>query len=417
MSYHDPIFSSPSTEFIKICQSQLNLWGNRLKADWSAVYLMQGSAEDDLPLIPVAMYPVNSNDLDRDRYAIAADCTALALPSASSSPLGLAEPIPLGDRIMNNPYHQMILPLMYQETIFGLWVTQRKEKPWQGEDIEQGKKMAETLAIACFLDQRQHRYQRQLQQQYYLQQQQADHLDNLLHQLRNPLTALRTFSKLLLKRLGLDEKSQSIVEGIARESDRLQDLLVTFEQDWHRYPANPDLEQKVLPSSTPLLLASAQLPLETVELQELITPLLTSAVAIAESKQITIQTDLGEKKIFVKGNKKALREVFTNLLDNAIKYSPMGGKIAVSVVETKDDLGMAIADTGYGIPEEDKERIFERNYRGIQEESDIPGTGLGLAIVKAFIEQMGGTIEVISPNGFSQQYQGTTFIVKLPTAS
>ncbi len=79
----------------------------------------------------------------------------------------------------------------------------------------------------------------------------------------------------------------------------------------------------------------------------------------------------------------------------------------------ENHLGIAIADTGYGIPNEDIEHIFERHYRGIQDKGTIQGTGLGLSIVKDFIEQMNGKIEVISPNSLTNYQQGTTFKVWL----
>jgi signal transduction histidine kinase len=93
-----------------------------------------------------------------------------------------------------------------------------------------------------------------------------------------------------------------------------------------------------------------------------------------------------------------LREVFSNLIDNALKYTPAGGKVTVEVKNVKNSVEIVFKDTGYGIPMSDQERIFQRHYRGVQAGGDIPGTGLGLAIAKELITSMGGTIEFISPN-------------------
>jgi signal transduction histidine kinase len=102
------------------------------------------------------------------------------------------------------------------------------------------------------------------------------------------------------------------------------------------------------------------------------------------------------------GNAKALREVLSNLIDNALKYTPAGGQIDIRVGETrqtpqKERLGIAISDSGPGIPPQDLEHLFERHYRGVQASTAIPGTGLGLAIAKELVEQMQGEIEVFSP--------------------
>ncbi|MGK7934160.1 MAG: sensor histidine kinase [Microcystaceae cyanobacterium] len=411
------LFTS-SSEFINLCQFQLSLWGQESKADWSAVYLTQETLPQHNPtLIPIAIYPPPSVSSNNDGLLLSSQTTknnqsvgALLLKNSGST---IKQLILEGFDDVNT--HQVVLPLIYQEQVLGLFITRRLQKEWQSEEIGQGEKVAQTLAIACILDQRQQKIQQQLQYQQQQQQWSSHQIDNLLHQLRNPLTAIRTFSKVLLRRLSTDEKSITSVEGVIRESDRLQDLLSTFEADWKGNKGEIIQGQPSLPSaiSRPLLV-SAKLPLEAVDLREILDTLITSASVIALEKNIKLTKTLGEKKILIKGNTQALREVFTNLLDNAIKYTPNGGKIKVMLLTDKEaELGIAIADTGYGIPQEDIHHIFERSYRGVQEKGTIPGTGLGLSIVKEFIEQMGGTIDCISPNNLTEEKKGTTFQVWL----
>ena len=91
-------------------------------------------------------------------------------------------------------------------------------------------RIATTLAIACILDRRQVWLQHQLQQEKALQKEQGDLLDNLLHQFRNPLTAIRTFGKLLLKRLRSNDTNREVAINIINQSDRLQELLQNFDQ-------------------------------------------------------------------------------------------------------------------------------------------------------------------------------------------
>jgi signal transduction histidine kinase len=230
--------------------------------------------------------------------------------------------------------------------------------------------------------------------------------------LRNPLTALRTFGKLLLKRFANAEDDRLIVEGMLRESDRLQQLLESFESETtHSAPIldNPGRS---------LALAAAPLPLETVEIGDILAPLIVSATAIAQERLLDLHSHIPPALPPVRVNTAALREAFTNLLDNALKYTPSGGEISivVQVEPSSERLGIVIADTGYGIPPQAQAHLFERHYRGIQASSDIPGTGLGLAIAKSLVEQMHGSIEVISPNpqSLDPNLPGTVFIIWLP---
>jgi signal transduction histidine kinase len=243
------------------------------------------------------------------------------------------------------------------------------------------------------------------------------------------LTALRTFGKLLLKRLLPGDANRAVADNIVRESDRLQELLQQFDRVIDM--TEEDLEPtKSLPPATEVRSATvpvpnAPLPLlpnregsqETCRVEDVLKPLLASAWAIAQERNLDLQADLPPNLPAVRAQVKELREVLSNLLDNAIKYTPSGGKIYVQTGLERDNFqGIAISDTGVGIPPQDLERIFERHYRGRQADSDIPGTGLGLAIAKASIEQMQGTIEVFSPalwHPESESSGGTTFIVWL----
>ncbi|MEL6494625.1 MAG: ATP-binding protein, partial [Cyanobacteria bacterium J06623_7] len=112
----------------------------------------------------------------------------------------------------------------------------------------------------------------------------------------------------------------------------------------------------------------------------------------------------------------ALREILNNLIDNALKYTMPGGKVELELAsepESKVRLGIAVRDTGVGIPSQDLGRIFERHYRGVQARGDIPGTGLGLAIARELARKMQGEIELISPNNLVTERGGTTAILWL----
>jgi signal transduction histidine kinase len=442
----DATFMKPSAEFVALCQSQVTLLTQGFKAAWSGVYLTEGSVEGgDTNLIPVALYPqldtvgeaTNNwgllpegwDRVDSDHLLLLTEQSEPVNPSDLKTKNDLPTDI-LTDRSLSGR-HQIVLPLIYEEGVMGLLVVGRKDRAWNSAELSQIEKIAQTLAIACLLDRRQEWYQEQLSEQQAMRRIERDRLDNLLHQLRNPLTALRTFSKLLLKRLLPEDPNRLAAQGILRESDRLQELLQEFEEDLEALaPAsstvilNPTLLS--LPgtahvSNSPFLLPGNSLSLESLTVREVLEPLVSSAQAIAQERRIELNVEIPDHLPAIRANARALREVLNNLIDNALKYTPENGKVEVEILQesstqTKAFQKIIIRDTGYGIPPEDQQYLFERHYRGVQAQGNIPGTGLGLAIAKELVEQMQGRIELISPNQLSPSaaLPGTTFIIWLP---
>ena len=116
-------------------------------------------------------------------------------------------------------------------------------------------------------------------------------------------------------------------------------------------------------------------------------------------------------RVFVKGDEDRLRQLMIILTDNAIKYTPEGGKVAVGIVE-KERVGITVTDTGIGISKEDLGKIFERFYRVDKARSrEMGGNGLGLSIAKELVRMNGGEIGVESEEG-----EGTRFTVWLTRA-
>jgi signal transduction histidine kinase len=295
--------------------------------------------------------------------------------------------------------------------MMGLLVTAREDREWNQREEGEIERIGKTLAIACILDQRRAWLQHQLEQEQILQEEQRDLLDNLLHQFRNPLTAIRTFGKLLFKRMRAVDPNREVATSIVRESDRLQELLQKFDQVIDLNTANltplslPESKAVInqnqntqKPGKSVLLLPGTGEQLTNCSLADLLAPLLISAQAISQERNLQLITEIPNHLPLVRVNEKALGEVLSNIIDNALKYTPAGGKILVQCGQQQGNFqGIAISDTGPGIPPEDLEHLGERHYRGVQAQTTIPGTGLGIAIAKQLIAEMQGNIEVFSP--------------------
>lgn len=428
-----------SSEFTALCRSQVSNLQEGLNADRGAVYLTKELETGTRQLIPIVVYPEDNRQWDtEDGIIVSADNslwenTSFQLPASPvssdvTSQLTTAQSEAMPDRANQLNQHQVVFPLWHNNVMMGLLVVARQQAQWSEWEFTQIQRTAETITLACVLDQRQGLLQQKLQASQWQQEQQRDRLDDILHQLRNPLMALRTFGKLLLKRLKPEEnaKTLSIAENLMRESDRLQELL----KDMGDYVDNMgqveeeeiaiETETTAIPESNSAVKSlppTQSLPLEAVQLREVLPPILESTSAIAQDQQIELKTDIPQQLPPVKANSKALQEVLNNLLDNAIKYTPENGAIEVFLKQDNpQQQSITIRDNGLGIPAADQPKIFERHYRGIQSESDIPGTGLGLAIAKEYVEQMQGEIQLISPaTPPNNPEKGTAFIVSLQT--
>ncbi|MEG3439995.1 GAF domain-containing sensor histidine kinase [Pannus brasiliensis CCIBt3594] len=401
-----PLLGSPSPDFIALCQAQVDILTEQMEADRCAIYLTQPRSSE---LIPIVVYPAVVPREEKPRSLNPAGEKTERLP-----PVKL-EDIPTiwtgSDR------DRLILPLMYEDQMVGLLVTGRDNRRWGNEELARVDKIARTLAIACLMDRRQQWYERRWNEERYRRTWERERLDVFLHQVRNPLTALKTFGKLLLKRLLPDDANSAAIAGILRESDRVRDLIAEFEADIdHEEPETVDIERiDGQDSPTAFLLPSIESELDSINPLEILDPLILSATEVARERGIRLETDFPDTISKVRANTAGLREVLSNLIDNALKYTPKGGCVEVSGREIADGVEIEVSDTGYGIPEEDRSNLFRRHYRGVQAKGEIPGTGLGLAIAKELIERMGGSIDFTSPNprNSDDKYPGTVFRVRL----
>ena len=453
---------SASSEFVALCRSQVALLTQGLGAALSIVYLTEELVEEgtrQAGLIPVVAYPETAvvwegltswgpRQFGSPRE-IPQPGSQPRLPRMASPEMAYAADPTLSPEVTNAedyqphesnnsllPSAQIVLPLMHEGVVMGLLVTGREDRPWNERERTEIERIAQTLAIARRLDQRREWFEQQLSQQQRLQAKQRDLLDNLLHQFRNPLTTLRTFGKLLLKRLLPGDANRDVATNIVRESDRLQELLQQFDQvidltlddleSRQSLPPTALFMEATAPSATkamPLLPDAGST--ELCQVANVLEPLLASAAAVAQERNLNLNSEISLNLPLVRANALALREVLSNIMDNALKYTPAGGKIYVQAGLQSEQQGtfiaIAISDNGPGIPLQDLGQIFERHYRGVQTESEIAGTGLGLAIAKDLIAQMQGKIEVFSPAQVPADLAvaggpGSTFVILLPVS-
>jgi signal transduction histidine kinase len=421
-----------SSEFVTLCQSQVALLTQGLGAALSIVYLTEEFSVPDTQLIPVVAFPEAAlnwgeeqivtflTQLRAGRRLLSSESIGESIDPESEF-IGALPSQPYAIRPAETllPQQQMVLPLLHQERVMGLLVTARADRSWNDAEQAQIKQIAQTLTAGCILDWRVRWLAQDLQQQQLLEERKADLFDDLLHQFRNPLTALRTFGKLLVKRLRPGDGNRSVAESIVRESDRLQDLLKQLDaaidlnlEDFlplltgqAEATATEQISQPAVQPESQLLLGSA-IALQPHRVTEVLQPLLESATAIAQDRQLMLHLDIPSSLPPVLIDLRALREVLNNLIDNALKYTPSGGKVYISVQPMQahplqpvngDNQAIIIADSGPGIPAEDLQHLFERHYRGVQAATAIPGTGLGLTIARELVHQMQGEIQIFSP--------------------
>ncbi|MBT3240371.1 MAG: HAMP domain-containing protein [Chloroflexi bacterium] len=225
------------------------------------------------------------------------------------------------------------------------------------------------------------------------QQSQRDFVANVSHELKTPLTSIQGFAQAILDGTANDPKSlENSAQVIFDESGRMHRLVVDL------------LDLAKLDAGT------SELDLAPVNLEILLSSVLEKFIPQAKLGKIKISSDINPMPLFL-GDGDRLAQVFTNLVDNAIKYTPEGGDITLKTEQTTENIRISVIDTGEGIPPEEVDRIFERFYQidKARTREDDRGVGLGLAIAEQIVRGHGGKMMVIS-----EEEKGSRFIVDLP---
>jgi signal transduction histidine kinase len=209
------------------------------------------------------------------------------------------------------------------------------------------------------------------------------------HELRTPVSIIRTAADVTLSQPERDESEyREALAAVSQQSSRLtrlvDDMLVLARADGGGYPV----------------------VLADVDLAELVAGCVRELGGRADDRDIRVSTSL--EPVRMRADEALLRRMFGNLLNNALTYTPRGGSVKVSLAKLQAGVELRVADTGPGIPPEDRERVFERFVR-LDPARAAGGAGLGLAIARWVAEVHGGRVEVLSSGP-----QGTVFAAKLP---
>lgn len=368
--------SPVSTGFLRLLEQQLAQFADCPGVRSLVVYVAHPGREGEPQLLPVGRWPAGRRRLSGQ--------------GAVSEP-----PLP-------SPTRHWLL-LRDGTLLLGVLLVESGGEPWDGALSQRLQAVAGCLTEALRLDGEASRLRQQLNGR-------EEQLRLLVHQLRNPLTALRTFGQLLRRRLGPESEHRSLVEGLLAEERQLNRYVDAISD-----LARPDPLLPAAPRQQPLLLPPQLNGPQGQPLAEPLEPLLQRAAATAalQGRPWRGPAALPDWR----GDSGAVAEIVANLLENAFRYSPQGSAVGLHVGRAESGgPSLSVWDDGPAIAAGEREAIFAKGVRGSRG-LPLPGTGLGLALARDLARQLGGSLELLaSPQALDAALpaEGNAFRLSLP---
>ncbi|MCP9849621.1 sensor histidine kinase KdpD [Cyanobium sp. Morenito 9A2] len=366
-----------SERFLALLQQQLAQFTDRLDLRSLVVYLALPTPDGKPSLVPVGAWPHDGAPLP----AVEHD-TELRLPDAQ----------------------RRWLALRHEQVLLGALRVETDQLPWSEPLTQRLQATANGLTLALCLDLEQQRLRDQLQRQ-------DQQLRLLVHQLRNPLAALRTFGQLLLRRLDGDQANRLLVKGLLAEEQQLNRYVDAIDR-----LAGPLQLASGPTEPQPLLLPPSLAARSETGLQELLTPLLQRAAATAALQGRRWHTS--DPLPSWEGEPGAVAEILANLLENAFRYSPPEAEVGLLAQSLQAGLRLTVWDGGTPIDPHEREAIFGRGVRGARGKG-LAGTGLGLALARDLARSLGGDLRLVVPPAAidpTLPRAGNAFCLELPPA-
>ncbi|MEB3332252.1 MAG: HAMP domain-containing sensor histidine kinase [Synechococcaceae cyanobacterium] len=368
-----------SERFLALLQHQLAQFADCAEVRSLSVYVTDQSGEGPPSLLPVGRWPAEQRSLP---------------------------PVDAASQLRMPAEERRWLPLSDQQALLGALQVETLHTSWSASLSQRLQAVALCLTEALRLDREHQRLQRTLSQR-------EEQLRTLVHQLRNPLTALRTFGQLLRRRLEHDGESRGLVEGLLSEESQLERYVEAIDR-----LARRDALLSPAVRAEPLLLPPLLSGPGGEPLAPLLEPLLQRAAATA-NLQGRPWRGPGSLPAW-RGDSGAVAEIVANLLENAFRYSPAGCAVGLDLQSVPDGgLSLTVWDDGTPIAASERQVIFERGRRG-SSAAQRPGSGLGLSLARDLARHLGGELELlVSPRAVAAGLpeQGNAFRLSLPPAA
>ncbi|HEV2376856.1 MAG TPA: ATP-binding protein [Streptosporangiaceae bacterium] len=323
----------------------------------------------------------------------------LVIQDLHGEPGGRVPPQTRGELLGDGYVSAAFMPVGAGDQPLGVVVGLRRDlnRPWRPAEIDAFEWIAADLGRGLKHAQMYEAEQELVEKFRSLDQVKTDFMANVSHELRTPLTSVAGYVEVLKDGAAgpVSADQHKILDTINRNASRLRSLI------------------EDLLTLSKIEVGTFKTVMHPVRLADVISFPVAAMSPVAEKGDLEIRAEAVGQELTLNGDEGQLDRMMMNLLSNSVKFTPPGGTITVSADRDGAMAIVRVSDTGIGIPEKDKERLFNRFFRGSNAVSaELPGTGLGLSIVRTIVANHGGEMDVQSDEG-----HGTLVTIRLPLSS